>query len=74
MTDTTKKRGPTDLFPLRHIDGVHRAGADLTFLVLEKQHAGLKLRVLIVPVQDVDGDADAGVVVLSCVHFLSKRT
>lgn len=79
MTNKTKslevfERGLTDLLPFCYIGGVHRAGADLTFLILEKQHAGLKLWVLIISIKDVDGNADAGIVALCCVHFLCKRT
>lgn len=59
-----------DLFPLCDIDCVHRAGADAAGLVLEKQRAGHELWVLVISVQDGDGDVGAGVEALSSAHFL----
>lgn len=60
----------TDLVPLCDIDCVHRAGADGAGLILEKQHAGQELWVLVISIQDVDGDDGAGIEMLSCGHFL----
>lgn len=60
----------TDIFPLCHIDCVHRAGADATGLILEKQHAGQELWVLVISIQDGDGDVCAGVEALHSAHFL----
>lgn len=60
----------TDLFPLCDIDCVHRAGADATGLILKKQRAGQELWVLVISIQDADGDGGAGVEVLCSVHFL----
>lgn len=60
----------TDLLPLCDIDCVHWAGADVTGLILEKQRAGQELWVLVISIQDGDGDVGAGVEVLSSAHFL----
>lgn len=61
-----------DLFALCHIDRVHGAGADPARLVLEKQNARLELGVLVISIQDWDGDVGAGVKMLCSVHFLYK--
>lgn len=60
----------TNLLPLRDIDCIHWAGADATGPILEKQRAGLELWVLVISIQDGNGDVGAGVEVLSSVHFL----
>lgn len=60
----------TDLLPLSDIDCVHRAGADVTGLVSEKQRARQELWVMVISVQDGDVDAGAGVEVLCSAHFL----
>lgn len=59
-----------DLFPLSDVDRVHRAGADLISLLLEKPRAGQELWVLVISILDSDGDTGADIVVLSSVHFL----
>lgn len=59
-----------DLFPLSDVDRVHRAGADLISLLLEKPCAGQELWVLVISILDSDGDTGADIVVLSSVHFL----
>lgn len=58
------------LFPLSNIDHIHGTGAYLTGLILEKQNARHELWVLVISIKDGDGDVDAGIVVLSSVHFL----
>lgn len=62
-----------DLRPLGDVDRVHRAGADTAGVVLKEQHAGQELWVLVISVQDCDGQGGAGVKVLSRVHFLTKK-
>lgn len=65
-----RKGVAADLFPLCHIDRVHGAGADAAGLILEKQHAGQELWVLVISIQDGDGDVGAGIEMLSSAHFL----
>lgn len=60
----------TDLIPLCNIDCVHRAGANTTGLILEKQNAWQEMWVLVVSIQDGDGDVGAGTEVLCSAHFL----
>ncbi len=62
----------THLFSLCNIDCVLRAGADVAGVILEKQCAGQELWVLVISIQDSDGDVGAGIEVLSSVHFLKQ--
>ena len=60
----------TDLLPFCDVDCVQGTGADATNLILKKQDAGQELWVLVISIQDGDGDIGAGVEALSSVHFL----
>lgn len=66
----TEGKLAADLFPLCDIDCILRASADGTSVILEKQHAGQELWVLVISIQDGDVDVCTGIEVLLCVHFL----
>lgn len=68
----TERCPAADLFSLRDVDRVHRTGADLAALILKEQHAGQELGVLVVSIQDSDGETGAGVEVLRRVHLLTR--
>lgn len=42
-------------------------------LILKEKHTGQELRVLVISIQDCDGEIGAGVVALCCVHLLTRK-
>lgn len=61
-----------NLLALRHVDSVHRADADVVGGVIEEQHAGQELGVMVVSVHHDDGDSGAGVEALRRAHLLGS--